>query len=301
VGSAYYEVSPKFGVAGGPDEVRLTDAGLDRIAKVAARLSSYKHVDALREMEGLDYMAMEEGLPFKPKLTEFGKKYLGGTINALRTLGYINLRVVPDSQFRHYEITPEGREALKKVDEEEQYLKDRITSELGLTKSSDKIPGGLADKKKPNVSEAKIKRGQKVAMEAKKSMIYVLWGNLEKARKNKNQLGLFGSGQTTSKHQTVLEYGPRGGHIIGRDAKGNPIYAGTAQARRFVMKKKKAQAKAKPKQEKLSETDPDKVTQEQMDKMFPVKSKVEDWGTLRGRKQGKRAGGQVMGGMADST
>jgi len=48
-------------------------------------------------------------------------------------------------------------------------------------------------------------------------------------------------------------------------------------------------------------TDPSQMTIEQMNIIFPIKMVEIDWGSLRGRKQGKRSGGMVVGGMADVT
>jgi hypothetical protein len=69
---------------------------------------------------------------------------------------------------------------------------------------------------------------------------------LEKAKKktDSRQLGLFGA--QPAKKKAVVEIGKRGGRIVGRDSKGNPIYEGSAKAKKLQAKQAKEKAKPKP-------------------------------------------------------
>jgi len=81
--------------------------------------------------------------------------------------------------------------------------------------------------------------------DARKSMggLDQLEDYLEKAKKSDpRQLGLFGGG--APKKKAVVRIGKRGGKIVGEDSKGNPIYEGSAAAKKL---QGKAGGKGKPK------------------------------------------------------
>lgn len=144
-----------------------------------------------------------------------------------------------------------------------------------MAKRGEKIPGGLADGKSPaKYDQAQLKMGIKVEMEhtddpakakeiamdhleedaryythlaemerkhgdAEKSMggLSALDDYLEKAQKpNPNQMSLFGGG--APKKKAVVRIGKRGGKIVGTDSKGNPIYEGSAAAKKLQAKGK---------------------------------------------------------------
>lgn len=133
VDSSLWKVRPKFGVAGGPDKVTLTQAGLDRAAKVATGLTP----KAVEVLEGLpvtgEPVLIEQRVGPTVRLTPFGRMLDPRSRGLLKEKGLMELAFDPNRQERAYSLTLKGKEALQSIQVEQANLLARVKSSMAGT------------------------------------------------------------------------------------------------------------------------------------------------------------------------
>ncbi len=133
VDSSFYGVRRKFGVAGGPDEHYLTDAGLEVTAKVGGGVTRAAE-EALRALpqDGQPILVEEEFVGERrgrtaPMLrrTPWGEAH-GELGAALSAKGLIELSPIPERREKAYRITEKGKQTLQAIEAERARLMVRI-------------------------------------------------------------------------------------------------------------------------------------------------------------------------------
>lgn len=133
VDSSFWGVRQKFGVAGGPDEHYLTDAGLEVTAKVGGGVTRVAE-EALRALpqDGQPMLLEEEFVGERRgrtvpmlRLTPWGAVH-GELSSALSHHGLIELSKIPERRERAYRITEKGKQTLQAIEAERTRLLSRI-------------------------------------------------------------------------------------------------------------------------------------------------------------------------------
>lgn len=155
VDPAFWEAAPKFGVAGGPLEHRLTEAGNHRAIKVATGLDP-KAFAALHSLHE-NAQALEERRGSKVTLTPWGAQH-GSQMGHLGARGLVELApAVRPGPERTYRITDKGREMVRAGHLEQARLLQRVraahpeavrdqpSSESASMKGSDGVPESVRE------------------------------------------------------------------------------------------------------------------------------------------------------------